>query len=373
MKIAFVYDAVYPWIKGGGEKRIYELGRRLAKEGHEVHVFGVKWWDGPSVMKYEGMMLHGVCRAMDLYVGSRRSIPEAMIFAIKLVPHLIREKFDMIDVTAFPYFSCISVKFVSIIRGTPMIITWLEVWGKYWYEYLGFAGYPGIIIEKICTKLPDKHITISQHTREELLAIGVPARKTTVIRIGINFKLIQQISPNKEKYDIVFAGRLIQDKNVDVLIEAVGRIKKQLKEIKCIIIGSGPEKEKLVALANDLCLGENIRFMDFMEYEEMISFIKSSRLFVLPSTREGFGIIVLEVMASRTPVIAVISKRSAVSEIIDNENGLLCSLDELPDNMIEVLTNEKLRQGIIEKGFDYSMKFDWETIIEGVLNFYKRR
>ena len=43
MRIAFIYDAVYPWIKGGAEKRIYEIGRRLAKK-HEVHWYGIGWW-----------------------------------------------------------------------------------------------------------------------------------------------------------------------------------------------------------------------------------------------------------------------------------------------------------------------------------------
>ena len=44
MKIAFVYDAVYPWVKGGAEKRIYELARRLASKGHQVHWYGMGYW-----------------------------------------------------------------------------------------------------------------------------------------------------------------------------------------------------------------------------------------------------------------------------------------------------------------------------------------
>ena len=43
MKIAFIYDAIYPWVKGGAEKRIYEIGRRLADK-HEVHWYGIGWW-----------------------------------------------------------------------------------------------------------------------------------------------------------------------------------------------------------------------------------------------------------------------------------------------------------------------------------------
>jgi glycosyltransferase involved in cell wall biosynthesis len=49
MKIAFVTDVAYPYIKGGAEKRIYELSRRLAASGHDVHVYSIQWWDGPSV------------------------------------------------------------------------------------------------------------------------------------------------------------------------------------------------------------------------------------------------------------------------------------------------------------------------------------
>lgn len=143
MKIAFVYDAVYPWVKGGAEKRIYELGRRLAERGHDVHLFGVKWWDGPGKLQYEGMTLHGVCAPMELYVNGRRSITEAILFALRLFPYLVREKFDLIDASAFPYFSCFSVKLVSIIRRTPVVITWHEVWGDYWYEYLGWRGFFG--------------------------------------------------------------------------------------------------------------------------------------------------------------------------------------------------------------------------------------
>src|SRR5574340_525602 len=193
MKIAFVYDAVYPWVKGGAEKRIYELGKRLAEQGNEVHIFGIKWWDGGDIIETDGMVLHGVCKAMELYVNGRRSISEAVIFSIRLFPHLLRERFDIIDVSAFPYFSCFSVKLVSLLRRTPMVITWHEVWGNYWYEYLGWQGFFGKIIEKITAKLPDRHIAVSLHTKKELAAFGMDEEKIAVIPNGIDFKLIQKI------------------------------------------------------------------------------------------------------------------------------------------------------------------------------------
>ena len=74
MKIAYVYDAVYPWVKGGAEKRIYELSRRLAKRGHEVHCYGMKWWPGEDEILKDNVHLHGICPPMPLYSNGKRSI-----------------------------------------------------------------------------------------------------------------------------------------------------------------------------------------------------------------------------------------------------------------------------------------------------------
>ena len=100
MKIAYIYDAVYPWVKGGAEKRIYEIGKRLADKGHEVHWYGIGWWfDGNNgrTIDHDGIILHGVCEPMQLYVDGRRSIKEAIYFAEKLLPKLVKERFDVID------------------------------------------------------------------------------------------------------------------------------------------------------------------------------------------------------------------------------------------------------------------------------------
>ena len=65
MKIAFVYDAIYPYVKGGVEKRIWELAVRLSSRGHDVHLFGMKFWEGGDILVHEGISLHGVCPAQN--------------------------------------------------------------------------------------------------------------------------------------------------------------------------------------------------------------------------------------------------------------------------------------------------------------------
>ena len=115
MKIAYVYDAVYPWIKGGAEKRIHEIAKRLVERGHEVHCYGMKWWDGEKDIAVDGIYLHGIGNWDNLYVNGRRSIKEGLYFGIKTLTGLKGDS-DVIDCQEFPYFSCFSAKMRSLLK-----------------------------------------------------------------------------------------------------------------------------------------------------------------------------------------------------------------------------------------------------------------
>jgi glycosyltransferase involved in cell wall biosynthesis len=372
MKIAFVYDAIYPWIKGGAEKRIYELGKRLVEMGNEVHVFGVRWWDGADTIENEGMVLHGVCTPMELYINGRRSISEAIMFSIKLFPHLIKERFDMIDASAFPYFSCFTVKFISILRKTPVIITWHEVWGNYWYEYMGRYGFFGKLVEYLVSKLPDKSIAVSALTKNNLRLLGVSRKNIYIVPNGIDLQRIANIPPSMEECDIIFVGRLIREKNVDMLLEAVGYIRDLQSDVKCFIIGDGPEKGRLIELADGRRIMDNLRFFGFMEYEEIIARIKSSKLLVLPSSREGFSMVIIEAFACRVPVITVKCQRNAAYELVSENAGLVVNLDakELGSAICTLITDGALREKMGSGAKDAVQKYDWDIIAKQLARLY---
>lgn len=82
MKIAFVYDTIYPYIKGGGEKRFYDIGKRLKEKGHEIHFYGMKFWKGKDTIKKEGMHYHGICNEIPLYDNKKRTISQALSFGL---------------------------------------------------------------------------------------------------------------------------------------------------------------------------------------------------------------------------------------------------------------------------------------------------
>ncbi len=376
MRIAMVYDAIYPWVKGGGERRIYELGKRLVAKGHEVHLFGVKWWDGSDIIENEGMVLHGVCEKMDLYVNGRRSISEAIIFSMRLLPHLIKEKFDIIDVTSFPFFSCFSVKIVSIYKRTPMIITWHEVWGNYWYEYIGKYGFFGRMIEYLVPRLVSKSIAVSGMTKTNLELLGANSRDISIISNGVDIKRIDGISPSDDKCDIIFVGRLIKEKNVDFLIKAICRVKKNFPNVKCHIIGNGPEKERLVGLVIKHGLIGIVRFFDFMKHDDVVARIKSSKMLVLPSSREGFGMVVMEAFACGIPVVTVKEERNAASELVNEETGFVVKLDadELSGAICTLINMEDGdREKMSRFAIESVVMYDWDNIAEQLMWFYMRQ
>lgn len=373
MKIAFIYDAVYPFITGGAEKRVYELATRLAKRGHEVHWYGIGWWwtqENKNDIELEGIKLHGVSKPMDLYKGDKRSIKEAILFALKLFPKLMQEKFDIIDCQSFPYFSCFPAKIKSQLSKSSLCITWIEVWDDYWYEYIGKAGFFGKLLEKIVAYLTGNLIAISNKTKKDLNAIGIH-KNIKVIPVGIDMNYINKIKPSKKKSDVIFTGRLIKEKNVDLLLKAIKIVKEDINDIKCFIIGEGPERLNLENLAYELEIMNNIVFIDFLDkHSEMISLMKSSKILVLPSTREGFGIVVIEANACGLPVVVVEhDMNAAVDLVINNKNGLISNFSEfdMASNIINLLNNkDKMYNDCIEM----SKQYDWEIIVDSLENFY---
>jgi len=79
-----------------------------------------------------------------------RSIKEGLYFGIKTLTGL-KGDFDVIDCQEFPYFSCFSAKMRSLLNKSELVITWHEVWGDYWFEYLGKKGFFGWCVKKLTT------------------------------------------------------------------------------------------------------------------------------------------------------------------------------------------------------------------------------
>jgi glycosyltransferase involved in cell wall biosynthesis len=370
MKIAFVYDVIYPYVKGGVEKRVWELATRLTRRGHDVHLFGMKFWDGENILIREGVFLHGVCPAQKLYAGGRRTIWQAPYFSIYLISPLLKEKFDIIDCQQFPYFSCFSTKLASVIKKTHLVITWHEVWGDYWYEYLGWKGFVGKTTEQLVARLTSDNIAVSKTTAKNLKNLGL-CHEITIIPNGIDLTRIRSISPSPESWDIIFVGRLIKEKHADLLIHAVTLLQHENPDLRVVIIGEGPEYRKINNLIIDKKFFTPIRVFGFYQnHDDLIAQLKSSKVFVLPSTREGFGITALEALACGLPVVTVDHPSNAVRDLITENNGFLCSLSaqDLADKIRLALQHYSvMRDACIVS----AESLDWDCITSDVESYYQ--
>ncbi len=376
MRIAFIYDVIYPFVKGGAEKRNWEIAKRLSARGHEVHLFGMKSWDGPPDIVSEGVYLHGICNFRNLYLKEgRRDLGEVLYFSRHLLPALWKLKFDIIDCNAFPYLPFFLVKIISRLKNTALVVTWQEVWGSYWYSYLGYLrGFFARVIERLVIKLSDNIIVHSLTTKRELTRCGFKEENIKIIPHGIDLKITGDTPAALDETDLIFAGRLIRDKNADILIKSVLSVKKSFNAIKCIIIGEGPEKEKLVGLADRLNLKDNVIFKDFLGYKELIAHMKASKIFVFPSVREGFGIVVIEAMACGLPVITVRHPMNAAAELVeDGKSGFICQPGEegIALKIKVLLKDYNLRNNMASRAKEIARGYGWDRIAEGNEAFYR--
>lgn len=358
MRIAYLCDVAYPWVKGGGEKRNYEIAHRVVKKGIEPHIFTMKWWKGKDMIRRKGIILHGIVKSPEsLYRGRRRSIKSALGYSLALISTLAKERFDIIECYQSPFIHTFSAKLISLLKGVPLIFTWHEVWGEYWEEYLGIVGYFAKILERIVLRFSKKIIAVSEKAKKELIKAGVRKEKIIVIPNGIDLEMIEKVKPANEGFDVIYVGRLVKDKNVDVLLKSIALVKEKIPRIRVAVVGDGPERKNLESLAKNLGIRKNVKFFGFIKrYEDVIALMKSSKVFVLPSTREGFGIVCLEALACGLPIIAI--KDQLGFKIREGKDGFLVKLDE-GEIAEKIIKARKIRVKLSR-----IKNFDWRTIAE---------
>jgi glycosyltransferase involved in cell wall biosynthesis len=358
MRIAYVYDAVYPWETGGVQKRVWELARRLADD-HDVHWYGLKYWDGPTVIEREGVTLHGVDEAESLYVGERRSIGEALSFTANLTRPLLAEEFDVVDFQEFPYFPAFPSKLHSLTRDSALVLSWHEVWDDYWYEYLGWKGAFGKAVERAVARLPDRHVAVSEQTRRELQDIGVDDAQ--IVPNGIELDGIRDAHRADQEVDVLFVGRFIEQKNVDLIVHAVDQLRATGRDIRCTLLGEGPERDRIADLVDARGLSDHVSLLNPRDrYEDVLGLMKAADVFVLPSRREGFGITALESMACGTPVVTVDHPRNAAGELVsDGGSGVVTEpTASAVAGGIKMASNKLASEDCVEA----ARKYEWDRI-----------
>lgn len=370
--VALVTDAVFPYHVGGKEMRYQHVAAGLAARGFEVHVFTMHWWRGPRELVDGGIRYHAICRRYRMYAGARRSILEAVMFAVACLSLLRRSfEYDLIEADQMPHLQLFTIWLVARVRRVPLVVTWHEFWGReYWSHYLGRLGGIAAAIERATVRVADHLVTPSPGTRDRLVEHGVAPRRVSVVPNGLDLVAIAGAKPVADAVDLLFVGRLIEHKHVDLLLESLDRLKRWRGPVTCAIVGDGPERQTLEQLVLSLDLAGQVEFLGSVEAQaDVLGRMKSARLLVLPSTREGYGIVVAEALACGLPVVTTNHPDNHAQALVTpGVTGWLCeaTADSLTATIAEALEARTARPLVSEEAL---AELSWEgavSKIEGI-------
>jgi glycosyltransferase involved in cell wall biosynthesis len=253
---------------------------------------------------------------------------EAVAFAFACL-RLITKQFDVVEADHMPYLQLYTLWLVTRLRRRPLVVTWNEVWGlEYWSNYLGpVSGRVAWLIERMAMRLPDQILALSPGTADRLGAYVGDSVPVRVIPMAVDLELIRGVQPASadEAADLLFVGRLLKHKGVDLLIDALALVNVD-RPVRLLIVGDGPEKISLEKQVAERGLSGVVRLRsDVADHAEVFALMKSSQVFVFPSLREGFGIAPLEALACGTRVVTTSHPDNQARHLVArSDRGYLC-------------------------------------------------
>jgi glycosyltransferase involved in cell wall biosynthesis len=205
-------------------------------------------------------------------------------------------------------------------------------------------------------------LAISESTRDDLVARGIPRDQISVVHCGLDHERYQKTAEKAERPTVAFLGRLRKYKGVDVLLDAFATLRAKLPDAQLWIVGDGPHKSALEERAARLGLADSVTFFGFVPSAEKVARLSAAHVAVCPSPKEGWGLTVVEANACGTAVVASRSP-GLVDSVKDGETGILVPHGDaraLAQALERVLTDVPLRTKLEAQGLAWSKTFTWE-------------
>ncbi len=365
---------------GGTEKVIYEISRRLVKD-FDITVLtsrlkGTKkeeYIEGIRVVREEAMVINKLPKPLPPpYVIS----PAKPIYLIseakkhKVVHFHNRFFYNPID---FTLAKSMKKKVVLTLHNSrPMDIDPTT-------DFLGqmYDDTVGRVIFDAC----DYITAVSKDTLEKTLREKKFRKKARVIYNGVDEKVFnpkvdgsemrEKLGVKDNEVMILTIARLVEQKGIDYLVDAAGKLKNE--NIKVIILGKGPKEEEIKNRIKELKLNRKVKLViDRLPAEDIPKMYAASDIFVLPSLYEPFGLVVAEAMATGKPVVA--SRIGGIPEVMGKGTGFLVrprSSDELAEKLSILINDEKARKKMGKNGRRRIEKyFTWDKIANDYKSFY---
>jgi len=388
MRVVLLSWEYPPRIIGGLGRHVYHLATSLAAQGVKVHVVTKDHPDAPEYEESEGVHIYRV-PSYPPDIAQEDWVPWTLQFNVALLEKAVALINDLKSVNVIHAHDWLVAHAAASLKHAykiPLVAT------VHATEYGRHQGHlPGPMnklihqIEWWLTFESVRTICCSQYMMEQITDIfQLPPDKVDVIPNGIDhesFKKDVSVDLYRKRYVpagdklVFFVGRLVYEKGVQTVIEAMPLIMNKIPNVTFVVAGSGPHLNELKSLVSAFGLDEKVKFTGHMDTDTLCAFYKSADLTVVPSLYEPFGMVVLESMAMGTPTI--VADTGGLSEIVvHEETGLKFepgNPDSLADAMLRVLQDQKLATRMTSDAMAYmGNTYNWDRIARSTLEVYRR-
>lgn len=292
MKVLFLNWRDIKNPRGGGAERVtHEICKRWVKEGHEVTLFTAGFPNSLAEETIDGVKI--IRRGKQWTVHWH---------AFRYYQKNLKGKIDVVvdEVNTIPFFTPLYVKERKVVYFNQLA---REVW---FYESKFPINLIGFLFEPLYLQFyrGTKAMVISSSTKKDIARYGI--KNTHIFPMAIEFDREQNYLVEKEKdLTLIFVGRLVRSKRPEEAIKTMAIVVKTIPEAKLWIVGSGTEKYlvSLKQLVTELNIQDSVKFFGFVKEEEKFTLMARAHLILVTSIKEGWGLIVTEANAVRTPAV----------------------------------------------------------------------
>ncbi|NHJ38400.1 MAG: glycosyltransferase family 4 protein [Asgard group archaeon] len=376
-----------PFKVGGLAAHVYDLSKMLVKKGFEIHVVTCSF---PGANEYEiidGVHIH----RFDAY-----EIPAPDFLQWDLNMNLLMEKKAIEIIEKYK---------IDILHAHDWLVANAAIGLKHLYRKplvvtihsLERGRRSGLFndgqnmidqIENLLIQEAWHNIVCSQYMQSLChFSFDFPNDKMTIIPNGVRFEDFSIELSNEEKAKhhkkyalkdeniIAYIGRLVPEKGVNILLGAVEFVHKKHPNTKFVIAGEGWHRNELEIISKNLGISDKVLFTGYLPDEDFLAYFNVADILVVPSTYEPFGIVALEGMATKTPII--VSDVGGLSEIVDHRwTGMKVPADNsfaLAESIIELLEDKTLRKNIVKNAVEkLKHVYDWSIIANQTIKVYKK-
>jgi len=244
-----------------------------------------------------------------------------------------------------------------------------------WLKRRGFAR---LAFKRMLLKT-DFILAISRYTSELVKRWGVHSKRITIAPLGVDAnrfamgdgKLVREKYGLQNKIVLLTVGRLVRRKGHDTVIKALPEIAKTVPQIAYLVVGEGPERERLEQMIREIGMAKYVIFADSVDEDELLEYYAASDLFVMPCCEipeegdaEGFGLVFLEAAAAGVPSIAGLSG-GAPEAVDEGKSGLLVPPNNpavLAEIVINLLSDKNRLHFMANGARKWAVGHSWESM-----------